>query len=138
MVQNKAAPFEAALKDAGLRITRQRKAILEVLAAAEDHPDAPELVRRAGKIEPSVSLATVYRTMTVLEEKGVIHRHQFDGESARFETANAPHHDHMIDLDSGQVIEFRSDKIEQLQREIARELGYELVGHKLELYGRRR
>ncbi len=130
--------LEAALREAGVRITRQRSAILQILAESDDHPDANELVARASVIEPTVSLSTVYRTLSVLEDKGVVHRLTFEGAPARFETADAPHHDHMIDIETGDVIEFRSDKIEKLQAEIAAELGYDIVFHKLELYGRKK
>lgn len=133
-----AGELEDALRDAGVRITRQRSAILRTLAEADDHPDANELFRRASVIEPTVSLSTVYRTLSVLEDKGVVHRLTFEGTPARFETADTPHHDHMIDIETGDVIEFRSDKIEKLQAEIADELGYDIVYHKLELYGRRK
>ena len=147
-VRTKVAAMEDALKSAqkledalradGVRITRQRAAILKVLAEAEDHPDATELHRRAREVDESVSLATVYRTLTALEEQGIVHRHSFEGTPSRFETAEAAHHDHIIDVDTGEVIEFRSDKIEKLQAEIARELGYDVVRHRLELYCRRR
>ena len=133
-----AEQLEQALRDAGVRITRQRSAILQILAGSDDHPDANELYRRASDIEPTVSLSTVYRTLSVLEDKGVVQRLSFEGAPARFETTDAPHHDHMIDLETGDVIEFRSDKIEKLQAEIAAELGYDIVYHKLELYGRKR
>lgn len=132
-----AQKLEDALRADGVRITRQRAAILKVLAEAEDHPDATELHRRAREIDESVSLATVYRTLTALEEQGIVHRHSFEGTPSRFETAEAAHHDHIIDVDTGEVIEFRSDKIEKLQAEIARELGYDVVRHRLELYCRR-
>ncbi|MEO0912814.1 MAG: Fur family transcriptional regulator, partial [Pseudomonadota bacterium] len=99
--------------------------------------DANELHRRAQEVDKSVSLATVYRTLSVLEDQGVIHRHAFEGGGARFEAADMPHHDHLIDVETGDVVEFRSDKIEQLQAEIAREYGYELVHHRLELYVRK-
>ncbi len=128
----------AALKKAGIRVTRQRIALLSVLGDADDHPDAVELHNRAKEIEPSVSLATVYRTLSVLEEGGVVHRHAFDGGGARFETSHEEHHDHILDVDTGEVIEFQSDKIEQLQDKIARELGYEVVHHRLELYCRKK
>lgn len=128
----------AALKKAGIRVTRQRIALLSVLAEADDHPDAVELHNRAKEIEPNVSLATVYRTLSVLEEGGVVHRHAFDGGGARFETSHEAHHDHILDVDTGEVIEFQSDKIEQLQDEIARELGYDVVHHRLELYCRKK
>lgn len=130
--------LEQALRADGVRITRQRAAILKVLSEAEDHPDANELHRRARDIEETVSLATVYRTLAALEAQGIVHRHVFEGTPARFETADLPHHDHIIDIDTGDVIEFTSDKIERLQAEIARELGYDVVRHRLELYCRRR
>ncbi len=130
--------MEDALRDEGVRLTRQRKVLLRVLADADDHPDANELHRRAHSIEPNVSLATVYRTLSVLEEAGVIERHAFEGKPARFETADRPHHDHLIDLETGDVVEFRSEKIERLQAEIAAELGYDIVHHRLELYARRK
>ena len=131
-------PMEDALREAGVRITRQRRVLLRVLAEADDHPDANELHRRAHDLDPNVSLATVYRTLTVLEEAGVIDRHAFEGKPARFETSDRPHHDHLIDVETGRVIEFRSEKIERLQAEIAAELGYDIVHHRLELYARRR
>ena len=126
-----------ALRRAGIRVTRQRAAILEVLADAQDHPDAPELHSRANAIAPGISLSTVYRTLSTLETQGVIQRHQFDGASARFEPAETDHHDHMIDVDTGKVIEFCNDRIEKLQAEIAAELGYEIVHHRMELYVRK-
>lgn len=130
--------FRSNLKAAGVRMTEQRKVILRLLADAHDHPDANELYSRAHQIDGSISLSTVYRTLRLLEEKGAIQRHAFDEGRARFENAAREHHDHLIDLDTGQVIEFRSDKIEKLQAEIASELGYEIVRHKLELYVRKR
>jgi Fur family ferric uptake transcriptional regulator len=130
--------FEDALRADGVRITRQRTAVLRVLAEADDHPDANELHRRAYAIDKSVSLATVYRTLGILEQRGVVHRHVFEGAPARFETTDMPHHDHIIDIETGRIIEFRSEKIEKLQAEIASELGYELVRHRLELYCRKR
>lgn len=129
--------LQKALKKSGLKLTRQRKAVLNALAKSDDHPDANELHRRTQAIDESVSLATVYRTMTELENNGVIHRLSFQGEPARFEAADTPHHDHIIDVDTGDVIEFQSEKIERLQAEIARELGYEVVHHRLELYCRK-
>ena len=134
---DRAKEMEAALRRDGVRLTRQRAALLEVLGDAEDHPDANELHRRAKGLDETVSLATVYRTLSVLEAQGVIHRHAFEGGGARFETADSPHHDHIIDLDTEEVIEFRSEKIERLQAEIAAELGYDVVHHRLELYCRK-
>ncbi len=130
--------LEDALRSAGVRITRQRAVLLQILAGSDDHPDANELHRRAHAIDSSVSLSTVYRTVFVLEQQGMVHRHVFEGAPARFETADMEHHDHLIDLDTGTVIEFRSDKIERLQAEIAADLGYDLIRHRLELYCRRR
>jgi Fur family transcriptional regulator, ferric uptake regulator len=124
-----AARMTRALKDGGMRVTRQREALLQVLTEATDHPDAPELHRRAKLVDDSLSLATVY---------GIIQRHSFESGAARFEVADdAAHHDHILDLDTGAIIEFRSDKIERLQREIAAEMGYDIVHHRLELYCRK-
>ncbi|MCY1237951.1 Ferric uptake regulation protein [compost metagenome] len=136
--KNRVEELEGVLRDGGVRVTRQRAAILKILATAEDHPDASELHRRAKELDATVSLSTVYRTLSALEQQGVVQRHAFESATARFETADAPHHDHLIDIDTGVVIEFRSDKIEQLQAEIAAELGYDLVRHRLELYCRKR
>ncbi|WP_343080591.1 Fur family transcriptional regulator [Ostreiculturibacter nitratireducens] len=127
-----------ALRDAGVRITRQRAALLGVLAEADDHPDAVELHRRVEAVVPGISISTVYRTLTALEGQGVILRHQFEGAPARFEHAEAAHHDHMIDVDTGEVVEFCSDRIEKLQAELAAELGYEIVRHRMELYVRKK
>ena len=134
----KTEKMAAALRNAGIRVTRQRIALLGVLADAKDHPDAVDLHERAKAIESSVSLATVYRTLSVLEAEGVVHRHAFEGGGARVETTHEDHHDHILDVDTGEVIEFQSDKIEQLQDEIARELGYDVVHHRLELYCRKK
>jgi len=136
--ENNAKNLEDALRSAGVRITRQRAVLLQILARSNDHPDATELHRRAHAIDASVSLSTVYRTLSVLEQQGVVHRHAFEGAPARFETAAMEHHDHLIDLDTGAVIEFRSDKIKRLQAQIAAELGYDLIRHRLELYCRKR
>ena len=136
--EKRAKRLTGALRDAGVRITRQRAALLDVLAAADDHPDAVELQRRAEVEVPGISLSTVYRTLTSLEGQGVILRHQFEGTPARFEHAEAEHHDHMIDIDTGEVVEFCSDRIERIQAEIAAELGYEIVHHRMELYVRSR
>lgn len=138
MTKAKAKHLEKSLRDAGVRMTRQRLVLLEVLAAADDHPDAAELHKRVQTHDAGVSLATVYRTLTELEGQGMIQRHSFDGASARFETADRDHHDHMIDVESGAVMEFANARIERLQAEIAAELGYEIVSHRLELYVRRK
>ena len=128
----------SALRRAGVRITRQRVALLSVLAESEDHPEAVELQRRAGAHVDGISLSTVYRTLNELEAQGVIQRHQFEGTPARFEHAESDHHDHMIDVDTGEVVEFTNDRIEKLQAEIADAMGYEIVHHRLELYVRRK
>ena len=122
----------------GVRITRPRRVILGILSKTEDHPDALEIFRRAVAIDGSISLSTVYRTMKLLGDMGAIHRHAFEGGPSRFEHAGGEHHDHLIDIETGDVIEFKSDRIEQLQNEIARSLGYDIVHHRLELYGRKR
>ncbi len=130
--------YLALLSKADVRVTRPRKIIVGILSSCEDHPDALEIFRRASQIDSTISLATVYRTMKLLEGLGAIHRHAFEGGPSRFEQAGGEHHDHLIDLDTGDVIEFKSDRIEQLQDEIAKSLGYEIVHHRLELYGRKR
>jgi Fur family transcriptional regulator, ferric uptake regulator len=130
--------MEEALRAEGVRITRQRKAILLVLADSSDHPDALEIHRRVQEADPATSLSTVYRTMAILERRGVIHRHSFEGAPSRFETADLDHHDHIIDIDTGKVIEFSSARIEELQAQIAAELGFEVVRHRLELYCRKK
>jgi Fur family ferric uptake transcriptional regulator len=137
-VAERAAAFEAELKDAGLRMTQQRRLILRVLAEATDHPDAKAIFHRIFAHDPSLSLSTVYRTMKLLEERGAIERHAFDDGVSRYEHADQQHHDHLIDVDTGQVIEFSSEEIEKLQARIAAELGYDIVRHRLELYGRKR
>ncbi|SEW31926.1 Fur family transcriptional regulator, ferric uptake regulator [Cognatiyoonia koreensis] len=137
LAQEKITKMTKALRQAGVRVTKQRIALLAVLGEADDHPDAEELLRRTKRVEPGMSLATVYRTLSVLEAEGVVHRHSFEGGGARFETADQSHHDHIVDLDSGEVFEFNSAKIEQLQTEIAREMGYEVIHHRMELYCRK-
>ena len=122
----------------GLRLTEQRRVIAKVLSNADDHPDAEELYARAAKIDPKISLATVYRTVRLFADSGIIEMHDFRDGRARYETADADHHDHLIDVQSGEVIEFVDDEIEALQHRIADKLGYELVAHRLELYGRKK
>ena len=134
---NRKADYERWLRRAGVRITRPRRILLDILASTEDHPDAMEIFQRASAIDSGISLSTVYRTMKLLEGMGAIQRHAFEGGRARFEQA-AGHHDHLIDMDTGDVIEFHSKRIEELQDEIARSLGYDIVHHRLELYGRKR
>lgn len=138
MTSDPALRMTQALRDGGVRVTRQREALLRVLTEAEDHPDAAELHRRARSLDDSLSLATVYRTLSVLEREGVVLKLPLENGGARYEVADAPHHDHIVDLDTGQIIEFRSDRIEQLQREIAAELGFEIIHHRMELYCRKK
>ncbi|HHL43682.1 MAG TPA: transcriptional repressor [Hellea balneolensis] len=120
----------------GLRMTEQRRVIAGVLSLAEDHPDAEAVYVRAAKIDPRISLATVYRTLRLFSETGIIDAHDFRDGRARYEAADDDHHDHLIDLATGDVIEFVDEEIEALQIKIAKKLGYELVDHRLELYGR--
>ncbi|MGE5266952.1 MAG: Fur family transcriptional regulator [Deltaproteobacteria bacterium] len=120
----------------GRRLTGQRRVIAEVVSAAHDHPDVLEIHRRAARIDPRIALSTVYRTLRMLAEIGLVETHTFDGGRARVERTTGEHHDHLIDTTTGKVIEFRSDAIERLQAEIAQRLGYELTGHRLELYAR--
>ncbi|MCK7613322.1 Fur family transcriptional regulator [Roseibium sediminicola] len=120
----------------GMRMTEQRRVIASVIeAASEEHPDVEELYRRAVAIDPGISISTVYRTVKLFEDAGMIERHDFRDGRSRYETVPDEHHDHLIDLRSGQVIEFRNEEIEALQEFIARKLGYKLVDHRLELYG---
>ena len=119
----------------GMRMTEQRRVIARVLSAAEDHPDVEELYRRASAIDPHISIATVYRTVRLFEEAGIIERHDFRDGRCRYEEAGDDHHDHLIDIKTGEVIEFVDAEIERLKTEIAERLGYKLIGHRLELYG---
>lgn len=118
-------------------MTRQRAALLRIIATSEDHPDAAELHRRAEAAGAGVSLATVYRTLTTLQAQGVIEKLEFQDQPARWEAADQHHHDHMIDVETGEVMEFTNDRIERLQAEIAAEMGYDIVHHRLELYVRK-
>ena len=121
--------------DKGMRMTEQRRVIARVLSVAQDHPDVEEIHRRAVEIDPKISIATVYRTMRLFEDAGVVERHDFQDGRSRYEEATESHHDHLIDLKSGEVIEFVNEEIEKLQAKIAEKLGYKLVAHRLELYG---
>jgi Fur family ferric uptake transcriptional regulator len=121
----------------GLRMTEQRRTIADILGESDDHPDVEELHRRAAARDAAISLATVYRTVKLLEEYGILDRHDFRDGRARYEDADRDHHDHLIDVASGEVIEFVDREIEALQQKVAERLGYELIGHRLELYGRR-
>ena len=119
----------------GMRMTDQRRVIARVLSAADDHPDVEEVYRRATAIDSNISIATVYRTVRLFEEAGILERHDFRDGRSRYEEVPDVHHDHLIDLKSGKVFEFRNEEIEALQREVARRLGFKLVDHRLELYG---
>lgn len=121
--------------DKGMRMTEQRRVIARVLSVSDDHPDVEEVHRRAAEIDPRISIATVYRTVRLFEEAGIIERHDFRDGRARYEEATDEHHDHLIDLQSGEVLEFHNEEIEKLQEAVARKLGYRLVDHRLELYG---
>ncbi len=127
--------IEKLCTEKGLRMTEQRRVIARVLSDAEDHPDAEELYRRAAAIDPHISIATVYRTVKLFEDAGILERHDFRNGRARYEEVPESHHDHLIDVQTGSVIEFRNEEIEKLQRRVAEELGFELVDHRLELYG---
>jgi len=118
----------------GMKMTGQRRVIARLLSDAADHPDVEELHRRAAAVDPRISIATVYRTVRLFEEANILSRHEFGDGRARYERAPESHHDHLIDIKSGKVVEFQNEEIEALQREIARRLGYNLVDHRLELY----
>jgi Fur family ferric uptake transcriptional regulator len=126
--------IESLCSEKGLKMTGQRRIIARVLSEAEDHPDVELLYQRATAIDPKISIATVYRTVRLFEEASILDRHDFGDGRSRYEESSEQHHDHLIDIESGEVIEFTNDEIEALQREVARRLGYKLVDHKLELY----
>ena len=127
--------LEQLCQDKGLKMTEQRRVIARVLSEASDHPDVEAVHRRATVIDPNISIATVYRTVRLFEEAGILAKHDFGDGRARYEETPEEHHDHLIDIQSGKVVEFHSDEIEELQRRIAEKAGYRLVGHRLELYG---
>jgi Fur family ferric uptake transcriptional regulator len=130
--------IEALCADRGLRITEQRRVIARVLSDSADHPDVEELHRRASAIDAGISIATVYRTVRLFEEAGILERHDFRDGRSRYEPTPDEHHDHLIDLETGKVVEFHDDELEELQKRIARRLGFDLVDHRMELYGRPR
>jgi len=132
---NKGQSLEEACVAKGMRMTEQRRVIARVLEAATDHPDVEELYRRASAVDHHISIATVYRTVRLFEDAGVIARHDFGAGRSRYEPIPDEHHDHLIDLRTGQVIEFRNEEIERLQQAMAERLGFKLVDHRLELYG---
>ena len=119
----------------GVRLTDQRKLIARIMSASEDHPDVDELHKRVNALDSKISIATVYRTVKLFEEAGIIAKHEFKGTKARYEEASQDHHDHLIDVNTGQIVEFVNEDIEKLQKKVAEKLGYKLVDHRLELYG---
>tara|TARA_B100000965_G_scaffold4554_1_gene3579 strand:+ start:78 stop:488 length:411 start_codon:yes stop_codon:yes gene_type:complete len=119
----------------GVKLTEQRKIIAKIMSDSQDHPDVDELYKRASKIDSKISIATVYRTVKLFEEAGIVAKHDFKGGKARYEELNEGHHDHLIDVKTGEIIEFVDDEIEKLQQKVAEKYGYKLVDHKLELYG---
>ncbi|MHB8284079.1 MAG: Fur family transcriptional regulator [Caulobacteraceae bacterium] len=127
--------IETLCLEKGLRMTDQRRVVARILSQAVDHPDVEELYRRSAEVDPNISIATVYRTVRLFEEAGIIARHEFRDGRSRYEQTTEDHHDHLIDMKTGQVVEFMDDEIERLQAAIARRLGYKLVDHRLELYG---
>ena len=142
MAQSRTTPTRKTLVEAcqslGLRMTGPRRTILEILEIATDHPDVEELHRRVQVLDGRINIATVYRTVNLLADRGLLERHSFDDGRLRYETVPEVHHDHFIDIDTGEVIEFRSDEIERLQDEIAHRHGFDIVSHRLEIYVKRR
>ena len=127
--------IEKLCTEKGLKMTEQRRVIARVLSESSDHPDVEQLHQRATEVDPKISIATVYRTVRLLEEADILTRHDFGDGRARYEEVSETHHDHLIDIDSGEVVEFRNEAIEKLQEQVAAELGYRLVDHRLELFG---
>ena len=129
--------IETLCEERSILLTEQRRIVARVLSESNDHPSVKEVYSRASAIDSSLSIATVYRTLRLFEEAGILERHAFDGRESRYEEASRDHHDHLIDIDTGVVVEFQNEEIENLQEEIATRLGFKLVGHRLELYGRK-
>ena len=119
----------------GVRLTGQRKLVAKVMSESEDHPDVDELHKRVNKLDSKISIATVYRTVKLFEEAGIVSKHDFKGSKARYEQAPQEHHDHLIDIHTGEIVEFVNEDIEKIQKQVAEKLGYKLVDHRLELYG---
>jgi Fur family transcriptional regulator, ferric uptake regulator len=135
---DKHTDLEALCVEKGMRMTDQRRVIARVLGEASDHPDVEEVYRRATVVDSNISIATVYRTVRLFEEAGILSRHDFRDGRSRYEPASDDHHDHLLDVESGEVIEFHDPEIEELQRKIADKLGFELIDHRMELYGVRK
>ena len=129
------ADIESKCKKKGVRLTDQRKLIAKVMSESESHPDVDELHKKVSKLDSKISIATVYRTVKLFEEAGIVAKHDFKGSKSRYEQAPEEHHDHLIDVNSGEITEFVNEEIEKLQKEVAKKLGYKLVDHRLELYG---
>ena len=127
--------IESKCLEKGVRLTEQRKLIAKTMSNSSDHPDVDELHQRVCKLDSRISIATVYRTVKLFEEAGIVEKHDFKGSKARYEQAKDEHHDHLIDVSSGEIIEFVNNDIEKLQKQVAEKLGYKLVDHRLELYG---
>ena len=127
--------IESKCKQKGVRLTDQRKLIAKVMSDSESHPDVDELHKKVSKINSKISIATVYRTVKLFEEAGIVEKHDFKGNKARYEQAPVEHHDHLIDVNTGEITEFVNEEIEKLQKQVAEKLGYRLVDHRLELYG---
>ena len=127
--------IESKCKQKGLRLTDQRKLIAQVMSKTESHPDVDELHKKVSKLDSKISIATVYRTVKLFEEAGIVEKHDFKGSKSRYEQAPEEHHDHLIDVNSGEIIEFVNEEIEELQKQAAGKLGYKLIDHRLELYG---
>ena len=127
--------IESKCKQKGVRLTEQRKLIAKVMTESESHPDVAELHKKVSKFDSKISIATVYRTVKLFEEAGIVAKHDFKGNKSRYEQAPEEHHDHLIDVNSGEITEFVNEEIEKLQKQVAEKLGYRLVDHRLELYG---
>ena len=127
--------IESKCKQKGVRLTDQRKLIAKVMSESESHPDVAELHKKVSKFNSAISIATVYRTVKLFEEAGIVSKHDFKGNKSRYEQAPEEHHDHLIDINSGEITEFVNEEIEKLQKQVAEKLGYKLVDHRLELYG---
>ena len=129
------ASIEIRCKQKGVKLTDQRKLIAQIMSDSHDHPNVDELYKRVSKIDPKISIATVYRTVKLFEESGILTKHDFRGEKTRYEELPDSHHDHLIDVQSGEIVEFVNEEIEKLQKTVAEKLGYQLIDHRLELYG---
>ena len=135
MSQDNIKNLEQLCIERGMKMTEQRRIIARVLSDADDHPDVEDVYQRSVQLDPKISIATVYRTVRLFEEAGLLDRHDFGDGRSRYEQASDDHHDHLVDVQSGDIIEFHDEELEELQRQIAARLGYSLIGHRMELYG---